>query len=161
MFKLFSNKTASGSDLLLSQLYDESTFYQAFNQDVARAKHSVTIESPFLTIKRARAIAPILKKLRRRKVSVTINTRLPRHHTPKLQFEAEEAITILKNAGVKVYVCRDLRHRKLAIIDDTILWEGSLNILSQNNSREVMRRIDSAKLCKQMIRFTRLHNMYR
>lgn len=161
MFRLFSGKTSQGNDLLLSQLYDETTFYESFNRDVARARHSVTIESPFLTIKRVRAMAPILKKLRRRKVTVTINTRLPRHHTSKLQFEAEEAIITLKKAGAKVYVCHDMRHRKLAIIDDTILWEGSLNILSQNNSREVMRRIDSAKLCKQMIKFTKLHNMYR
>lgn len=161
MFRLFSKRAAPGNDLLLSQLFDESTFYQAFHRDMARARHSVTIESPFLTVKRARAMTSILKKLRRKKVAVTINTRLPRHHTPKLQFEAEEAIILLKDAGAKVYVCRDLRHRKLAIIDDAILWEGSLNILSQSNSREVMRRIDSAKLCKQMIRFTRLHNMYR
>lgn len=161
MFKLFSKKTASGNDLLLSELYDESTFYRALYKDIAKAKHSVIIESPFLTIRRTRAITPILKKLRRCNVTVTINTRLPRHHTPKLQFEAEEAIAVLKNAGVKVYVCKDLRHRKLAIIDSAILWEGSLNILSQNNSREVMRRIESTKLCGQMLRFTRLESMYR
>lgn len=160
MFRLFSKKTTSGSDLLLSQLYDEATFYQALNRDMARARHSVTIESPFLTLKRVRSITPILKKLQRRKVTVTINTRLPRHHTPQLQFEAEEAIVVLKNAGAKVYVCHDRRHRKLAIIDSTILWEGSLNILSQNNSREVMRRTESTKLCKQMLRFTRLESMY-
>ncbi len=161
MFRLFSRNTTPGSELLLSQLYDESTFYKALYKDIAKAKRSVVIESPFLTIRRARIIAPTLKKLRRRNVVVTINTRLPRHHTPKLQLEAEEAIVVLKSAGVKVYVCNDLRHRKLAIIDSTILWEGSLNILSQSNSREVMRRIESTKLCKQMLRFTRLESMYR
>ena len=161
MFRLLSKKTVPSNDLLMSQLYDESTFYRALYKDIAEAKHSVIIESPFLTIRRTRAIAPMLQKLRRRNIAVTINTRLPRHHTPKLQFEAEEAIAVLKNAGVKVYMCNDLRHRKLAIIDSTILWEGSLNILSQRNSREVTRRIESGKLCKQMLRFTRLESMYR
>ncbi len=33
-------------------------------------------------------------------------------------------------------------HRKLAVIDRTILWEGSLNILSQNRSQKVMSRIE-------------------
>lgn len=160
MFRLFSKKTVSGNDLLSSQLYDESTFYRALYKDIAEAKHSVIIESPFLTIRRIRAITPVLKKLRRCNVTVTVNTRLPRHHTPKLRLEAEEAIAVLKNAGVKVYVCKDLRHRKLAIIDSNILWEGSLNILSQSNSREVMRRIESTKLCRQMLRFTRLESVY-
>ena len=34
-------------------------------------------------------------------------------------------------------------HQKVAIIDDRICWEGSLNILSFANSRELMRRFES------------------
>jgi hypothetical protein len=47
-------------------------------------------------------------------------------------------------------------HRKLAILDRSILWEGSLNILSQNSSSEIMRRIQSAELAWQMAHFTKL-----
>lgn len=53
-----------------------------------------------------------------------------------------------------------MRHRKLAIIDGCILWDGSLNILSQAHSKEIMRRPNSAILCKQMASFTRLWNIY-
>ncbi len=45
-------------------------------------------------------------------------------------------------------------HRKMAIIDDDTLWEGSLNILSQNDSCEIMRRIESESLARQMVTFT-------
>lgn len=44
-------------------------------------------------------------------------------------------------------------HRKLAIIDNEIMWEGSLNILSQNDSCEIMRRIVSDVLARQTIEF--------
>lgn len=44
-------------------------------------------------------------------------------------------------------------HRKVAILDRSILYEGSLNILSQNDSSEVMRRIKSTQLAWQMVRF--------
>jgi hypothetical protein len=47
-------------------------------------------------------------------------------------------------------------HRKLAIIDRRLLWEGSLNMLSQNDSCEIMRRIESNSLATQMIHFARL-----
>lgn len=47
-------------------------------------------------------------------------------------------------------------HRKLVIIDRHILYEGSLNVLSQSDSAEVMRRIDSVKLAWAMVRFTHM-----
>jgi hypothetical protein len=51
-------------------------------------------------------------------------------------------------------------HRKLAIVNRKILYEGSLNILSQSDSCEVMRRIESTGLAEQMIRFIGLKKWY-
>ncbi|MDE2026629.1 MAG: hypothetical protein KGJ07_09155, partial [Patescibacteria group bacterium] len=58
-----------------------------------------------------------------------------------------------EEVGIQVLLCRGNHHRKLAILDRKILWEGSLNILSQANSREIMRRIDSEMITKQMFSF--------
>ena len=44
-------------------------------------------------------------------------------------------------------------HRKVVVIDREILYEGSLNILSQNNSIEMMRRIESVNMCWRLARF--------
>jgi hypothetical protein len=74
---------------------------------------------------------------------------------PRLCAEAEESIGILQDSGVEVYISYDLRHRKIAVIDNMVLYEGSLNILSQSKSREVMRRTKSRKLCRQMLSFTK------
>jgi hypothetical protein len=58
----------------------------------------------------------------------------------------------MQELGVKVlYTVK--HHRKLAVVDD-VLWEGSLNILSQNDSCEIMRRIVSVLLTEEMLRFT-------
>ena len=66
--------------------------------------------------------------------------------------QAEEAVRRLQELDVRVmYTVK--HHRKLAIIDDEILWEGSLNILSQNDSCEIMRRSVSAQLANQMLSF--------
>ena len=60
----------------------------------------------------------------------------------------------LKSRKVRVIInTRSPLDRKLAIIDRQILWEGSLNILSQNDSCEVMRRITSTQHAWQMTRF--------
>jgi hypothetical protein len=47
-------------------------------------------------------------------------------------------------------------HRKLVVVDRRVLYEGSLNVLSQNNSSEIMRRIESARLAWQTIGFVGL-----
>jgi hypothetical protein len=44
-------------------------------------------------------------------------------------------------------------------MDDDILWEGSLNILSQNESCEIMRRIESSHLAYQTLRFLNLEDL--
>lgn len=142
-------------ELLRSELLDEVSFYPRFYKDLKHAKKSVLIESPYLTTTRALQIAPIAAKLTRKKVVIKVYTRFPGHHMPRLRYESEQAIGILQNASVIVYISHDLRHRKIAIIDKNILYEGSLNILSQSKSREIMRRTISNKLCKQMLRFTR------
>jgi len=51
-------------------------------------------------------------------------------------------------------------HRKLVVIDRRVLYEGSHNVLSQNNSSEVMRRIESAQLAWQMIAFVGLDKRF-
>lgn len=160
MSRLFRKRTVAGNDLLLSELFDESTFYKTFAKDLLSAKRSIIIESPYLTEKRALQFYKLFKNLKKRGVTVRVNTREPRHHDKTLELQAWRAIKVLRKQDVKVYLCNDMRHRKLAIIDNQILWDGSLNILSQANSKEIMRRTDSTVLCKQMIAFTKLTNKF-
>lgn len=160
MFSIFGRCKLDPHALISSRLYDERSFYYAFTKDLSKANRFALIESPFLTVKRARDFVSIIKRLDGSGVKVRINTREPRHHTPLLRQEAWTAIGLLQKAGATVYLCNDLRHRKFAVIDNIILWEGSLNILSQGNSREVMRRTSSPQLCKQMIDFTKANRKF-
>lgn len=160
MFSIIRKKSVQGSDLLQSRLHDEGTFYHTFTSDLRDAKRSVIIESPYLTERRALQFAKLLKKLKKRGVSVRINTRNPRHHDKTLEIQAWRAIKVLRKNGAKVHIYSDMRHRKLAIIDDRILWDGSLNILSQARSKEIMRRTNSTILCQQMNSFIRPWNWY-
>ena len=151
---------APRATLANTALYNEQSFYNTFIKDVKRAQSTVVIESPFLTEKRALYFARLFNRLARKGVRVRVNTRNPRHHDKLLEIQAWKSIRILRDSGVKVYFFNDMRHRKLAIIDQQILWEGSLNILSQVLSKEIMRRTNSAELARQMARFTKIHNRF-
>ena len=136
-----------------SQLHDEKTFYDAFLRDLNDCRETVLIESPFITSSRMRTIKHVFDKLVRRGVKVYVITRDPKEHSNGYALESELEIQYFENIGVQVLICKGNHHRKLAIIDKKILWEGSLNILSQTHSREIMRRIDNKKLTIEMINF--------
>ena len=137
-------------------LFDESTFYKQFTTDLLKAKREVWIESPFITTKRMNKLVPVFNKLVRRGVKVYIITRDPREHQSPYKEQSEREICHFERIGVQALICKGNHHRKLAIIDREILWEGSLNILSQIKSREIMRRFEGGGLAVEMYKFLKL-----
>lgn len=151
MFFWFKNKHSSS--LPSSALYNENTFYNQFFNDIKSAKKRIIIESPYITTTRIERIKPILIDLKNRGIGLTIVTRDPAEHNDNIRFQATEQILSCKEIGVNIVLESGNHHRKLAIIDDKILWEGSLNILSQNKSKEIMRRIEGNSSVDQMLHF--------
>lgn len=140
------------SDLLASRLFNQDDFYKALSDDLLRAKHEVIIESPFLSSKRLNYLLPLFRKLPTRNVRLIINTKHPAELEADYRQQAEVCIRMLQEADADVLFTGG-HHRKLTIIDRQVLYEGSLNILSQNDSCEIMRRIYSEQLANQMIEF--------
>jgi len=136
-------------------MYDEQSFYRTFQKDLYSARKSVIIESPFITLRRIEEMLPVITKLRRKGVSVTVNTRNPIEHDEEYEMQALIAVEKLQGLGVKV-LCTVKYHRKLAIIDGMVAWHGSLNILSQNDSCEIMWRVASKGIADQLLGFIKL-----
>ena len=142
--------------MMNSTLFDEKTFYSAFLRDLESCRNEVIIESPYITSKRAELLIPIFESLLLRGVKIYVMTRDPKEHEESMEYQSEDAISLFERMGVQVLLCIGNHHRKLAILDRKILYEGSLNILSQTYSREIMRRIQSEKLAMQMFNFLKL-----
>lgn len=136
-----------------TSLYDEKTFYAAFLRDLEHCNREVIIESPFITTERMKLFEPILRKLVDRSIKVFIITRDPNEHTNGYETQSEAAVRLCEALGVQVLLCSGNHHRKLAIIDRSVLWEGSLNILSQTKSREIMRRLEGGGFAEDMFIF--------
>lgn len=139
-----------------SSLFNENTFYKSFLDDLKKCKDEVIIESPYITSERMKILTPVFEKLLKRKVKIYVITRDPSEHNETMEIQSEEEITKFETMGVQTLLCVGNHHRKLAILDRKILWEGSLNILSQNRSREIMRRIEGKDIAIQMFNFLEL-----
>lgn len=135
-----------------SSLFNQDTFYKQFERDLAHVKHEVIIESPFITSRRMTILLPIFAKLRRRGVSIIINTRDPMEHEGDYCYQALEAVVTMQEMDITVLYTVG-HHRKLAIIDREVFYEGSLNIMSFSNSCEIMRRVVSATEAKRLLKF--------
>lgn len=138
-----------------SRLYNQGTFWRSFIKDISCAQKQVIIESPFITTRRTDELLPIFAKLRKRGIQIVINTRNPLDHEAAYQAQAEKAIAQWQELGITVLYTVG-HHRKLAIIDAEVIWEGSLNILSFSNSCEIMRRITSCEEAYLLISFIKL-----
>ena len=140
-----------------SMLFDEKIFYKAFIRDLEGCRSELFIESPYITSKRVKLLIPNFNRLLSKGVKIYIMTRDPKEHNKSMEFQSECTISQFERMGVQVLLCIGNHHRKLAILDRKILWEGSLNILSQNQSREIMRRIESEELALEMFNFLKLY----
>lgn len=153
--QLFCRFKRPAPELMISRLYNEQTFYGAFERDLAHCRNEAIIESPFLTTHRVRALLPALRKMVARGVRVAVNTKHPQEQEDYMRIEAMESIALLQGIDVEILFTGG-HHRKLAIFDREILWEGSLSILSQNSSCEIMRRVHLTQLADEMIAFIQL-----
>lgn len=134
-------------------LHDEKTFYKAFLRDLDQATEEIIIESPFITSYRMRMLWPALRRAYSKGIKVYVITRDPNDHSDGYELQSECEIEALEALGIQVLLCTGNHHRKLAIIDRKILWEGSLNILSQIHSREIMRRLDGGGFAVEMFNY--------
>jgi len=139
--------------MIKTSLHDEKTFYPHFLSDLEQSQSEVIIESPFITIARMKTFWPVFRRLVARGVKVYVVTRDPREHTDGYDDQSEVEIQEFEAVGIQVLMCTGNHHRKLAIIDRKVLWEGSLNILSQAKSREFMRRLEDGGFAVDLFNF--------
>lgn len=156
--RLFTN-SKQNPEIFNSTIYNEVTFYKRFIEDLYHAEEEVIIESPFISTKRLTRLLPVFETLIKRNIQVFIITRDPLENDPTMAEHAEKGIRYFEDLGVQVLIIKGGFHRKLAIIDRKIHWEGSLNILSQSNSREFMRRIASCELTDELFKFLKFDSI--
>lgn len=135
-----------------SILTDENSFYYQFERDLNIAKQEVIIESPYITVPKMRSLKLVFERLINRDVAVFIITRHPEEHESFMTEQSEAGIQYFEKLGIQVLLCKS-HHRKLAMIDRTIVWKGSLNILSHRNTREFMERDENKQKAEALFKF--------
>lgn len=136
-------------------LFNEKNFYPAFFEDLRRAQEEVIILSPFVSTRRSGQFIELFRILIQKGVRVRLFTRPAKEQTGNFALNAAQVIEQMRAIDVEVTE-RKRMHKKVAIIDRSIAWEGSLNILSHRDSDEQMRRLPFATAVNELVRLCEL-----
>lgn len=130
-------------------IYNQDSFQRPFLSDLAYARENIIIVSPFATLRRACWLETALSDTIKRSVSVTVCTRPSSAFQGRSQAASDAAIRKLISIGVQV-ICAEGIHQKFSIIDERVVWYGSVNLLSFGASQESMMRIISGSVARAL-----------
>jgi ssDNA-binding Zn-finger/Zn-ribbon topoisomerase 1 len=141
-----------GSDAVRNGLFRQQDFDKVFMSDIRNAKKSVAIFSGFVTTKRVGVYADLFRQKIAEGIPVRCVTRPP-HRNGSMQEDGKVALQSLDEMGCIV----DTRwriHEKIVIVDESIVWFGSLNPLSHTASTdEMMVRLEGETPALQVAAF--------
>ncbi|MET7674507.1 AAA domain-containing protein [Streptomyces seoulensis] len=124
-----------GRHVEVTDVHDETTFYDTFAEEINRAEHSLWLWAPWVA-KRLRSLLPALAAAAGRGVRITV---FIRDDTDQLQRKpASQALIADLRAVAHTVIPMNVMHQKIAVFDERTVLLGSLNALSQSWTREVM-----------------------
>ncbi|WP_073925379.1 AAA domain-containing protein [Streptomyces sp. CB03911] len=119
---------------------------RAVSWDLGRAVTSIDVFCAFLNAKAVdHWIGPLAERAAAG-VTVTVHTRDHRGDT-----RATWLVERLGRSGITV-LQRERMHEKVLIVDDTVLWHGSLNLLAKIGPTDLMMRLTDPESCRRVRR---------
>ncbi|MDR4508048.1 MAG: DEAD/DEAH box helicase family protein [Candidatus Brocadiaceae bacterium] len=143
------NVAADSSDII----FDKDSFFPIYSNDLVSASREVLIVSPFITNKRVTQMLQYFTRMVKKQVKVTIVTRPSEDYKNKNKstLTLERIFDVLNTMGIKV-VLRSNIHQKFALIDQRIVWYGSVNLLSFGSAEESIMRIVSGNIAYELMK---------
>jgi len=127
-------------------IYDSTNFFPVYSADILAARNEIIIVSPFLTKRRVLAS---LDYLRTAAAPVTLITKPPENYPAADRLKIAECVALLTAHGIAVKT-KDRIHQKFAIMDQRLVWYGSINLLSYGTSEESIMRIESPDIAAEL-----------
>lgn len=140
-------------------LFRQKNFEAVCRTDVENARKGVAIFSGFVTPKRVAAYGDLFRQKISEGVTIRCITRPPSANGSIPEDQGKKALDALEEIGCLVDARRSI-HEKVVIIDEKIVWFGSLNMLSHTaQTDEMMMRIENPDAAAQVALFMTLRRV--
>ncbi len=138
-------------DASLDIIFNKDNFLPVFNQDIVAAKKEILIVSPFVRKRRTHQMVQHLKISTGKKLRVIVVTRPKEDFQPKDHATLQRTLDLLTDNGVRV-VFKSNIHQKFAVMDQKVVWYGSINLLSYGSAQESIMRIESSNIANELMK---------
>ena len=135
----------------LDIIFNKDNFLPVFTNDAISTKREILIVSPFVRKRRTIQMIQYLKVALENKYSVIVVTRPIEDFKEKDYDALRGTLDLLKSNGINI-VFKPNIHQKFAIMDQKIVWYGSINLLSYGSSQESIMRIESSNIANELIK---------
>ncbi len=142
-------KGSINEDTLTDYIFDKNSFLPVYRNDIINAVSEIMIISPFVRKNRVLQVVDYWKNNLHQNVNMTIITRPINDFKEADQPAINDTLSFLKISGVKT-LFRSNIHQKFAIIDNRIVWYGSINLLSFGNAEESIMRLENSFIAKEL-----------
>jgi len=132
-------------------IFDKNSFLPVYSNDIVNASREILIVSPFVTKRRVAQMLQYLGVAISKYVKVIVITRPAEDHKEKDRATLEVNLDMLKNKGIKILFKSNI-HQKFAVIDQKIVWYGSINLLSFGNAEESIMRLESPNIANELVK---------
>ncbi|MFZ2419180.1 MAG: DEAD/DEAH box helicase family protein [Smithellaceae bacterium] len=130
-------------------IFDHQNFQPVYENDLAIARKEIVIVSPFATKRRIQQASPLIAAALHKQIKVVVVTRPVTDY--KDDKTLREMFAAMESTGLQM-VFRSNIHQKFAIIDQSIVWYGSVNLLGYGRSEETMMRLESANIAGELMK---------
>ncbi len=131
-------------------IYDSDTYRPVFEQDLREAVETVLISSPTLSRKRVENLVELLLPAQEQGLKAAVIT----WHPDVYRYGNDEnrllLLESLRTAGVEIqYAEETCQH--FAVIDEKIVWYGSMNLLSRDDVEDNIMRLESREVAEELL----------
>ncbi|MEV0524580.1 AAA domain-containing protein [Streptomyces sp. NPDC050439] len=142
----------SEEELSRPAFFPADEVYKAVEWDIERADASIEVYCPFLDPAPVRKWSSLLGQRASDGVRVVVYTRAAEEQRDDASAEKhQQRIDQLRAVGCEVDF-RERMHEKVLILDSTVLWHGSLNLLANSGPTDLMMRFTDPASCERVSR---------
>ena len=140
-----------------NSIFDSQNYFDVFEKDVVSASKSIVISSPSFSFKKVNWLCAESEHLQLRGVSVVVLTLDPEDYPEDGRDQHKSHIEHLISAGVNVITSHKYRER-FAIIDKSLVWYGSMTLLSNEKEDDSLMRISNPAIAEELLEFAVLQS---
>ena len=133
-----------------NSIFDSIGYWTVFEKDILSAAKSIVISSPFLSSRKVEWFIDQSEILQKRGVTITVFSLRPEAYPEDGREHHTDLLERLASAGICVKTQTHC-HERYAVIDHSLVWYGSMNLLSRGREDDSLMRIVSPEISAELL----------